>query len=138
MSGCKKLKRTGLEVHEHCFVSGPRAHAAGNYKFSHSHEGGDVPHKHPGTGPASYTIDRDDWARTTGLRGGGRKEFTTAPSGEQFAWCDLEDFQRSFEVVVLPSARRVAEETRSPGAGVAPAARMVLAGRMKARAKGVR
>lgn len=96
----------GLEVHSHSFVSGKRA--GGHYErdgkwhtgtFEHSHEGGDVAHQHEHTGPASYTIDKDDWYRSTGLRGGGRKKFTVKPSGEQMPIVELEPWQRSFEVI---------------------------------------
>ena len=76
-----------LEVHEHCFIAGPNARMTSRYKFSHSHAGGDRPHKHADathrTGPGSYTIDRDEWFRRTGLRGGGRKKFTKRPTGQQ-------------------------------------------------------
>jgi hypothetical protein len=70
--------------------------------FAHSHEGGDVPHSHPDTGPASYTIDKDAWARATGLRGGGRKRFTARPNGEQFPLVPQEP--QSFDVFILDSA----------------------------------
>lgn len=95
-----------FEVHTHSFISGPRS--GGHYEkgawhtgtFSHSHEGGNVGHAHPDTGPACFTIDKDDWYRSTGLRGGGRKKFTAKPSGEQFPIHELEDWQKSFEVIV--------------------------------------
>ena len=99
--------RKTLEVHEHYFIRGPRAN--GRYgpdgkwqtgKFSHSHAEGNRPHGHTDTGPSSYVIDKDDWYRSTGLRGGGRKKFTTKPSGEQFAIEELEDWQKSFEVIL--------------------------------------
>lgn len=122
----------GLEVHEHCFVSGPRASIFGRYKFSHSHAGGEVPHQHPQTGPACYTIDKDEWRRRTGLVGGGRKQFTESPTGEQLPIVTLEDWQREFEVIVDESAARFAEENKVTGAGVEPALRMVLAFGMKA------
>lgn len=74
-----------LEVHEHHFITGPKAFRAAGSKFAHSHEGGDVPHVHDDaghrTGPAAYTIDRDEWRRATGLVGGGRKKFTPKPTG---------------------------------------------------------
>ncbi len=66
------------EVHAHHWVSGSR-----RGQFSHSHEGGDVGHEHTNTGPAAFTIDKDEWAAATGLRGGGRKKFTKRPAGEQ-------------------------------------------------------
>jgi hypothetical protein len=94
-----------LEVHAHSFVRGPRS--GGHYErdgwhtgtFSHSHEGGDVPHEHQDCGPATYTIDKDEWARETGLRGGGRKKFTAKPSGEQMPIVEMEDWQKTFDVV---------------------------------------
>lgn len=124
-----------LEVHEHVFITGPRSNGMfiratqkTTAHFSHSHEGGDVPHKHPDTGPASYTIDKDEWLAATGLRGGGRKKLTKAPTGEQFDRVELEDWQRSFDVIVGPPPPGFEGE----GAGIAPAARMVLAFGMKA------
>jgi len=75
------MKKQRLEVHEHCFTSGPRANGW-DYKFSHSHASGSVPHKHPNTGPACYTIDKDECRKITGRHGGGRKKFTEKPSGE--------------------------------------------------------
>lgn len=73
----------GFEIHEHSFVSGPRAGHWSRSRVLHSHEGSSTPHEHPNTGPASYTIDKDEWARATGMVGGGRRQFTRLPSGEQ-------------------------------------------------------
>lgn len=124
-----------LEVHEHVFVSGPRSNGLFIQKtqkttshFSHSHEGGDVPHQHPDTGPAAYTIDKDEWLRATGLRGGGRKKFTAKPSGEQFPIVELEDWQKSFEIVVHEPGPSPIQDPRLPpeGPGIAPAVRMIL------------
>lgn len=124
-----------LEVHEHVFITGPRSNGMfdratqkTSSHFSHSHEGGDVPHQHADTGPACYVIDKDAWLAATGLRGGGRKKFTKAPTGEQFDRVELADWQRSFEVIVGAPPPGFEGE----GAGVAPAARMVLAFGMKA------
>lgn len=96
-----------LEVHEHSFIRGARSHWAGTAhgRLAHSHEGGAVPHQHPETGPACYTIDKDEWFRETGLRGGGRKKFTETPTGEQFPIVDLEDWQKSFEIIIGPPAK---------------------------------
>lgn len=116
-----------LEVHEHCFIQGPRARFAGA-RVVHSHEGGDVPHQHPDTGPACYVIDKDEWLAATGLRGGGRKKFTKAATGEQLDRVELAEWQRGFDVVVGAPPRGFEGE----GAGIAPAARMVLAFGMKA------
>jgi len=97
-----------FEVHEHSFVSGPRV--GGHYEadgkwhtgsFAHSHEGGSEPHAHPQTGPASYTIDKDEWHRATGIPvGGGRRQYTRTPTGEQMPWVELEDWQKHFEVII--------------------------------------
>jgi hypothetical protein len=120
----------GLEVHRHSFVRGRRANG-GCYgpggawllsTFSHSHEGGSAPHQHPDIGPASFTIDKDAWARATGLKGGGRKVFTAAPTGEQFAIVELEAWQTTFEVI-LGTPTPPAWGT---GPGVALPLRMVL------------
>jgi len=129
-----------LEVHEHSYVSGPRAR--GGYgrdgkwlqsKFAHSHEGGDRRHRHPETGPAAYTIDKDEWFRTTGLRGGGRKTFTFDPTGEQLPIVELDEDEHSFEVIVMnPSAP---PGFIGEGGGFAAAARMVLQFGLKARVR---
>jgi hypothetical protein len=128
-----------FEVHEHSYVSGPRT--GGGYgpdgkwqpgKFQHSHDRGNVRHQHPDTGPACYTIDKDEWARVTGLRGGGRKKFTAAPSGEQLPWKDLEDWQKSFQVIIGPPTPK----KWGAGPGLAPAARMILGFGMTATVQG--
>lgn len=67
----------------------------------------------------------------TGLRGGGRKKFTTKPIGEQFARIELEKWQTEFEVIVGPPP----PDFKGQGAGIAPAARMVLAFGMKAKVR---
>lgn len=93
-----KAKKLRLEIHEHHFVSGP--HTKGFVqKFSHSHAGGEIPHQHPDTGPSAYTIDKDEWRKATGLRGGGRKEFSAKPTGEQMQWMPLTYEQSHFTVV---------------------------------------
>lgn len=116
------------EVHEHSFISGPRANRG--MHLVHSHEGGGKPHQHEPTGPACYTIDKDEWKARTGLKGGGRKVFAKAPSGEQLPVVELEDWQKSFEVIVDESAARMCAEQSVGGAGIAPAARMVLGFKM--------
>lgn len=111
-----------LEVHEHCFTSGPRSkHYV--YKFEHSHEGGNIPHSHPDTGPSSFTIDKDEWLRATGLRGGGRKKFTVKPNGEQFPYVEREPM--TFDVIVVGDGGRAASGG-AEGPGIAPVARMAL------------
>lgn len=98
-----------MEVHEHCIIRGPRSNRTGAWpngmgsSFFHSHEGGDVPHGHPDTGPACYTIDKDEWARKTRMVGGGRKKFTAKPIGEQFEIVPREP--PSFDVFILDSAQ---------------------------------
>jgi hypothetical protein len=68
-----------FEVHTHALFG-----RGGSVRtITHSHVGGDTPHLHDGSGPASYTIDKDEWFALTGLRGGGRKKFTVKPTGEQ-------------------------------------------------------
>lgn len=113
-----------LEVHEHCFIRGPQANRPG-YKFEHSHEGGDVPHTHPDTGPACYTIDKDAWFAATGLRGGGRKQFTPKPKGLRLAVIPRTAEESRFEIVVHdPSGP---PGFTGQGGGHHAAARMVLA-----------
>jgi hypothetical protein len=129
-----RKRSANYEVHSHWFVTGPRSRGAYNAKgkwetgkFSHSHKGGDVPHRHPDTGPGSYTIDKDDWFRATGLRGGGRKKFTQQPSGEQMPLVELEEWQKSFEVHL--GKPTPAEWGTGPGIG--PAARMIFGSKMR-------
>ena len=97
-----------LEVHEHLYISGPYANG-GAYgpdgkwhtgKFSHSHEGGDQPHRHAETGPSGYQIDKAEWFRETGLRGGGRKKFTAKPTGIQLPAIPLTLEERTFQVII--------------------------------------
>lgn len=111
------------EVHEHAYIRGRVG------SFFHSHEGGDQPHQHADTGPACYTIDRDEWRRATGASGGGRKKFTRKPEGTQLPSLALEPWQTTFEVIVFD---RPAWQ-RSEGPGVLPIARMIQAFRMAAR-----
>jgi hypothetical protein len=120
-----------LEVHEHAFVRGPRSRRAGTHHFVHSHEGGDVPHQHPDTGPARYTIDKDGWLRETGLRGGGRKKFTVRPTGEQFPRLELEPWQTEFEIAAQPRVKTKPGEQVFEGPGIALPLRMILGFRMK-------
>ncbi len=120
------------EVHEHFFIGGPRSRWAGQPqgKLVHSHEGGDRPHQHPDTGPASYTIDKEEWLRTTGLFGGGRKTFTKAPTGEQLPLAELEDWQKSFEVIVGDPAMG-SQFKEHHGPGLALPMRMALGFKMQ-------
>jgi hypothetical protein len=124
----------GYEVHEHAFVSGPRSRYFGeSSRVVHSHEGGDKPHEHPDTGPACFTIDKDDWARATagiaGLAavGGSRKRFTNKPDGEQLPY--IERAPMTIEVIVCePPA-----EFNGIGGGEFALARMQLAFKANAR-----
>lgn len=94
-------KKGTLEVHEHCIISGPnKTNIVGRDQVRHA--GGDRPHSHPHTGPSSYTIDKDEWRRTTGLRGGGRKEFTTAPTGPQYDEMTYRtDDELSYDLIIV-------------------------------------
>lgn len=82
-SGCAEC-RAQLEVHVHSYVTGPKANRGEGSKITHSHVGGSHSHRSD-TGPAQFVIDKDDWAHRTGLRGGGRKKFTSKASGPQLA-----------------------------------------------------
>lgn len=115
-----------LEVHEHWYPKGPCGR-----RLIHSHEGGSVPHQHPDTGPGSYTIDKDEWERATGLKGGGKKKFTAKPSGEQAPIVELEDWQKSFVVVVGSPVSSSGE-----GPGIALPLRMALQFGMEFEVKG--
>ena len=117
-------QRRGYEVHEHSYVSGPNANVCGR-KLVHSHEGGNEPHQHEHVGPASFTIDKDEWFRATGLRGGGRKKFTRAPSGEQLAMVPLADSQLRYDIIIVGDGG--ASAATGTGPGIAPVARLKLA-----------
>lgn len=117
--------RKPFEVHEHSIISGPKENRG--EKIVHSHEGGDIPHKHEHTGPATYTIDQDDWSRATdGVAGGGRKRFTQKPEGEQLPRIELEDWQKGFEIHHGPAPPGF----EGTGGGHLAAARMTLAFKM--------
>lgn len=113
-----------FEMHDHCIISGPRA--CRSITITHSHEGGSEPHQHPDTGPASYTIDQDEWHAATGMHGGGRKVFTATPEGEQLARVELEEWQKTFEIHVGDPP----PGWTGTGGGMAAASRMILACRM--------
>ncbi|HEU4582485.1 MAG TPA: hypothetical protein VFS67_29710 [Polyangiaceae bacterium] len=121
--------RARLELHEHCYISGPNARCAGTDRgrLIHSHEGGDRPHVHEDeihrTGPGSYTIDSMQWARATGMRGGGKKRFTGEPTGPQLPLQEVEPPQIRV-VIVGDGGASVAGE--NAGAGEAPLLRMML------------
>jgi hypothetical protein len=88
-----------LEVHDHSYVAGPRSGDPATSRFSHAHQRGDQPHQHPDTGPAAYTIDRDEWYAATGLHGGGRRAFVRRPTGTRLERVELQDWQRRLTVV---------------------------------------
>ncbi len=102
-----------LEVHEHSYVSGPNANICGR-RVVHSHEGGDVPHEHEHTGPASRTIDKDEWFARTGLRGGGRKKFTAKPAGPQLA--TIPTAPSTYEIIVI--GKPATTGTTGPGLSI--------------------
>lgn len=118
-----------LELHEHCYITGPNSRCAGTERgrLVHSHEGGDRPHVHENeihrTGPASYTIDAKQWARATGMRGGGKKSFTREPIGPQLPLREIEPPQIRVVVVGDGGASAAGGST---GAGDAPVLRMML------------
>jgi hypothetical protein len=140
MSNVVKLpppKPRRLEVHAHTFVSGPRANGMfiqatqkTTSEFNHSHEGGEIPHDHPDTGPSCYTIDKDQWAAMTGgLLGGGRKKFTPEPTGEQMPMRARTPEENTFEIHYCdPPADW---NPKFSGGGFYAAARMVQAFRMR-------
>lgn len=125
------MKPTGgkLEVHAHCFIRGPRScYGGSDYgRVVHSHPGGDQQHGHPLTGPASYTIDKDDWLRATGMSGGGRKKFTAKPTGEQMMLVAIDPKSLEFEIVLMDPP----PDFKGEGAGFSPVARMQLASHCK-------
>lgn len=116
-----------FEVHEHCIISGPRANRG--ITIRHSHEGGSQPHRHPDTGPSSYTIDADDWCRATGLKGGGRKEFSRLPEGEQLPSIPPTYDDTHFEVIGFDPPS-IPTGFAGRGGGIDTLARMVLGSRM--------
>lgn len=111
----------GFEVHEHCYIAGPRANTSA-YKFSHSHDGGDVPHEHPDTGPAARTIDKDEWMRATGLVGGGRKRFTRKPTGVALPTIAIDESRLTYRLIIHESCAR----SKSAGPGIGPVVRLGL------------
>lgn len=86
-----------LRVHEHAFIGGPRAHRSGKGwpegmgpDLVHSHEGGDLPHSHPDTGPASFTL--------------GKPQMTARPNGDQLPYIKTDPKDLVFDVFVMDSA----------------------------------
>lgn len=107
-----------LEVHEHTFISGSRT----GQTLVHSHADGDKPHRHENTGPSCYAIDKDEWFRATGMRGGSCKKFTGSPTGEQLPATPADT---TFEIIVCdPPAP---PGFKGSGGGLHAAARMMQA-----------
>lgn len=77
------------EVHEHSVLN---SRFSPSPRIVHSHEGGDVPHNHPNTGPSFY--------------GHGRRapKFTKKLSGEQLEYIERSEEENSFELIVTDSA----------------------------------
>jgi hypothetical protein len=119
-----------LELHEHCYITGPKAGRSSipGGTLVHSHEGGDRPHEHDDgtnrTGPGSYTIDKDEWRARTGLIGGGRKRFTRKPTGSQLPVVVVEPPQ--IKVVIVGDGGKAAARGTT-GAGFGAVHRMQLA-----------
>lgn len=99
----KTTTKAKVETHEHNFVSGARANGW-NDEFVHSHEGGSVRHQHLHTGPAYYLGSK----------------FTAEPKGEQMPMVPLEEWQKSFTVVITPWNKGFGE-----GPGTMAAERMI-------------
>ena len=124
----KRTTPRRYQVHEHSIVSGPRANGgcyapSGQWllsKFSHAHEGGDQPHKHPECGPAFYGYPRQT------------PKFSAQPKGEQRPWQDLEDWQRSFEIHIgEPSPAKGQPGYIGEGPGLLPVERMITGFKMR-------
>lgn len=100
------------QVHEHTVLNTRRSPAP---KVTHSHDGGDQPHQHPGCGPAFYGYPRQ------------KPKFSAKPKGDQRPWKDLEDWQRSFEIHVVgpPSPAKGQPGYIGAGPGLLPVERMI-------------
>lgn len=79
-----------LEIHEHYDLTN-----ANKPNIRHSHAGGSEPHQHPKCGPAVY-----EPRRQIGIRKPRKPKMTAKPTGPQLPWKELEEWQRSFKVVV--------------------------------------
>lgn len=111
------MKPTPFEIHEHVFIQGPRARRSWESHFEHSHADGSTGHKHPETGPAHFTIDKDQWAAATGgLQGGGRKSYSKTPRGLELPYVETPIAERTFNVIFVGKPDVEAE---SGGAAVA-------------------
>lgn len=104
-----------LEVHEHTVLNSQRSPAP---RIVHSHEGGSTPHQHLSTGPATY-----------GKVGNGKPD--EKPRGPQLPRVELEDWQKSFEIIVCnPSPSKGQPGYIGEGPGLLPAERLVNTYRM--------
>lgn len=99
MTTSRQLAR--LEIHEHSWISGPNANRSWLRRIEHSHADGHIPHSHPDTGPACYTIDKDKWFRATGMMGGGKKKYTTKPTGPQLDFIPRPEEDSTFDVIMV-------------------------------------
>lgn len=85
-----------LRVHDHAFVSGPRSRFSGpRGEIVHSHEGGDVAHTHPDTGPCHLA--------------GTKPKFTARPNGEQLPYVKTDPASLVFDLYILDSARKMGD-----------------------------
>lgn len=99
-----------FQVHEHTVLNSRMSPAP---KIVHSHAGGERPHQHPNCGPAFY--------------GHGKPTFSAKPKGEPLPWVELEDWQKSFEIVICDPPKDYIGE----GPGTLPAERMVKGFKMR-------
>ena len=124
-----RMLEEAIEAYQAAGGDAAMAHKLVDFMFGRpkgelAQEIGGVPHQHPDTGPACYTIDKDEWVRDTGLRGGGRKKFTKVPTGEQFPIVELEEWQKSFEIIYGPPPKGPQYENAT-GPGIALPLRLV-------------
>jgi hypothetical protein len=114
-------QNVGYELHEHYFVSGPRSSQGYRngvwceIKFSHSHPGGSIPHRHPDTGPAFY-----------GYR---KSKFSKRSFGEQFELVPLTEEENTFVLHLTDSGPT--QDTPFEALRFPPAQRMMRWHRMK-------
>jgi hypothetical protein len=89
------------EMHEHKYIAGPNSRRTDLWTLVHAHPDGSRPHRHPDTGPARYTIDRDEWAAVATGVGGGRRLFRAKPTGPQLEYVEPEPADQTFEVIYV-------------------------------------
>lgn len=91
-----KTEKRAYAVHDHAIIRGPRSHRLGNWpagtgsKIVHSHEGGEVAHTHPDTGPCHLS--------------GGKAKSTARPNGEQLTYVKTDSADLVFDLFILDSA----------------------------------